>query len=82
MPYWHQWVPPNDGGIALGQVVAAWRELAQTTSLKQDGPGNLQPDVTDSAVSLDQANAIEPFHIPLVPTRKKPDSSVEFHAPL
>jgi hydrogenase maturation protein HypF len=26
-PYWHQRVPPNDGGICLGQVVAArwWR---------------------------------------------------------
>lgn len=27
-PYWHQRVPPNDGGIALGQVVAALRESA------------------------------------------------------
>jgi hydrogenase maturation protein HypF len=26
-PYWHQRVPPNDGCIALGQIVAASREL-------------------------------------------------------
>ena len=24
-PYWHQRIPPNDGGIALGQLVAASR---------------------------------------------------------
>ena len=27
-PYWHQRVPPNDGGIALGQVVAVARSRA------------------------------------------------------
>jgi hydrogenase maturation protein HypF len=26
-PYWHQRIPPNDGGIALGQLVAASRLL-------------------------------------------------------
>jgi hydrogenase maturation protein HypF len=31
--YWHQRIPPNDGGIAVGQIVAAARELAGS---KQD----------------------------------------------
>jgi len=26
-PYWPQRVPPNDGGLALGQVLAAVRAL-------------------------------------------------------
>ena len=29
-PYWHQRVPPNDGGIALGQLVAATVSLAES----------------------------------------------------
>jgi len=24
-PYWHQRIPPNDGGIAVGQIAAAMR---------------------------------------------------------
>jgi hydrogenase maturation protein HypF len=27
-PYWHQRIPPNDAGIALGQIMAASRELS------------------------------------------------------
>jgi len=29
-PYWHQRIPPNDGGIALGQVVAASRAMEES----------------------------------------------------
>lgn len=26
-PYWHQRIPPNDGGIAVGQIMAATRQM-------------------------------------------------------
>jgi hydrogenase maturation protein HypF len=34
-PYWHQRVPTNDGGIALGQIVAAGRSLSSPAEVKQ-----------------------------------------------
>ena len=34
-PYWHQRVPPNDGGIALGQVVAAVRAKRQQPIIEE-----------------------------------------------
>jgi hydrogenase maturation protein HypF len=33
VPYWHRRIPPNDGGIALGQIVgAAWAICGATTN--------------------------------------------------
>jgi hydrogenase maturation protein HypF len=34
LPYWHQRVPTNDGGIALGQIVAALRAQPETVNHK------------------------------------------------
>jgi len=34
-PYWHQRVPTNDGGLALGQIVDAARTLSRPTAAKR-----------------------------------------------
>ena len=34
-PYWHQRVPPNDGGIALGQIIAANQQTAAARMLRK-----------------------------------------------
>ena len=39
-PYWHQRVPPNDGGIALGQVIGAARRATERTAAP---PGRAGP---------------------------------------
>jgi hydrogenase maturation protein HypF len=36
-PYWHQRIPPNDGGIALGQTVAAAMIGNENARKKQEG---------------------------------------------
>ncbi len=36
-PYWHQRIPPNDGGIALGQIFA-FRRKSRSTGARNDSP--------------------------------------------
>jgi hydrogenase maturation protein HypF len=38
-PYWHQRLPPNDGGIALGQIVDAARTLSRAPAVSRIKPG-------------------------------------------
>jgi hydrogenase maturation protein HypF len=51
-PYWHQRVPPNDAGIALGQVVAARRQLAQRGAAVRDSASRSN---SESATCIDPA---------------------------
>jgi hydrogenase maturation protein HypF len=35
-PYWHQRVPPNDGGISVGQIAAYLRSMPNQASVGTD----------------------------------------------
>ena len=64
-PYWHQRVPTNDGGIALGQIVAARRELAARsaalTPLQQPNNGLLSISNESPPTTLMRAAARAPL---------------------
>jgi len=40
-PYWHQRIPPNDGGIALGQVMSAIRSQSCASQYQGSLPRSL-----------------------------------------
>jgi hydrogenase maturation protein HypF len=63
-PYWHQRVPPNDGGISLGQVVAAHREFSRRsaafTPLHQPTDKLLSVPNDSAPITLKRAEARAP----------------------
>ncbi|MDD5140077.1 MAG: carbamoyltransferase HypF [Verrucomicrobiales bacterium] len=72
-PYWHQRVPANDGGIVLGQIVAARRELAQRrAAFKQskNEPLSIPNNSPTTTLKRDEARAPlrQPAHPPSLRT--------------
>jgi hypothetical protein len=51
VPYWHRRIPPNDGGIALGQVVAALRAAAEVGSKPDGREGKISPQLMEIVFS-------------------------------
>lgn len=72
-PYWHQRVPTNDGGIALGQIVAARRELAIRSAALTE-PLSISNESAPNTLMRAEARA------PLAPAQAKPVPRIAHHA--
>ena len=61
-PYWPQQVPPNDGGLAVGHVMAAWEELAHVPNPATFAPATSVPAISAPDISAQcLANAENPL---------------------
>jgi hydrogenase maturation protein HypF len=59
VPYWHQRVPPNDGGIALGQLAAAMRAIGDERAAGAAAMDATARDATATDATTTDATARE-----------------------
>lgn len=79
--YWHQRVPPNDGGIALGQIVAVRRELTRRSAAVSSGPAAAGRSGDDHRrIGSAAADGVAHRRVPLVASCSETISRVTHHA--